>query len=95
MIPTLTQGADIDAFYLGDVLRALGCNCTNATVMANGGTERTGKYNVTKSKVMVNGGTECIGKYNIAKGKVMGNLGTERIGKHNVTKGTGKVVLLS
>ena len=46
--PTLTQGADIDAFYLGDVLRALGCNCTNATVMANGGTERIGKYNVTK-----------------------------------------------
>merc|ERR1739848_737856 len=24
------EGADVDAFYLGDILRALGCNVTNA-----------------------------------------------------------------
>jgi len=36
------EGEDIDAFYLGDVLRALGCNCTNAAVIANGGEESLG-----------------------------------------------------
>merc|ERR1712183_312513 len=28
------EGADVDAFYLGDILRALGCNVTNAAVLA-------------------------------------------------------------
>merc|ERR1711872_241080 len=41
------EGADIDAFYLGDVLRALGCNCTNATVIANGGQESIGVKRIT------------------------------------------------
>jgi len=36
------EGEDIDAFYLGDVLRALGCNCTNASVLANGGEDSLG-----------------------------------------------------
>merc|ERR1739838_867856 len=30
------EGADVDAFYLGDILRALGCNVTNAAVLAAG-----------------------------------------------------------
>merc|ERR1712142_752608 len=33
---------DVDAFYLGDILRALGCNVTNAAVAAHGGTEALG-----------------------------------------------------
>jgi len=41
------EGEDIDAFYLGDVLRALGCNCTNATVLANGGEESLGVKRVS------------------------------------------------
>merc|ERR1712033_113045 len=28
------EGNDVDAFYLGDILRALGCNVTNAAVEA-------------------------------------------------------------
>merc|ERR1712002_1269437 len=36
------EGADVDAFYLGDILRALGCNCTNAMVLANGGADSLG-----------------------------------------------------
>merc|ERR1712168_822980 len=30
------EGADVDAFYLADILRALGCNVTNAAVIAAG-----------------------------------------------------------
>jgi len=41
------EGEDIDAFYLGDVLRALGCNCTNASVLANGGADSLGVRRVT------------------------------------------------
>jgi len=41
------EGEDIDAFYLGDVLRALGCNCTNASVIANGGEENLGVKRIT------------------------------------------------
>merc|ERR1712136_343983 len=41
------EGEDIDAFYLGDVLRALGCNCTNASVLANGGEDSLGVKRVT------------------------------------------------
>merc|ERR1712243_387052 len=33
------EGNDVDAFYLGDILRALGRNVTNAAVAAHGGTE--------------------------------------------------------
>merc|ERR1712234_63954 len=29
------EGNDVDAFYLGDILRALGCNVTNAAVAAD------------------------------------------------------------
>merc|ERR1711973_539644 len=33
---------DVDAFYLGDIIRALGCNVTNAKVVELGGTEELG-----------------------------------------------------
>merc|ERR1712149_149825 len=36
------EGNDVDAFYLGDILRALGCNVTNAAVAAHGGAEALG-----------------------------------------------------
>merc|ERR1711931_321605 len=36
------EGNDVDAFCLGDILRALGCNVTNAAVAAHGGTEALG-----------------------------------------------------
>jgi hypothetical protein len=42
----LLQGNDIDAFYLGDILRALGCNCTNTTVLAKGGAEALGELSI-------------------------------------------------
>merc|ERR1711936_1304113 len=31
------EGNDVDGFYVGDILRALGCNVTNAAVVAAGG----------------------------------------------------------
>merc|ERR1712112_460422 len=37
------EGNDVDAFYLGDILRALGCNVTNAAVAAHGGAEALGE----------------------------------------------------
>jgi len=37
------EGNDVDAFYLGDILRALGCNVTNAMVVASGGAEALGE----------------------------------------------------
>merc|ERR1712121_134242 len=33
------EGNDVDAFYLGDIIRALGCNGTNAKVVELGVTE--------------------------------------------------------
>merc|ERR1712083_649619 len=36
------EGVDVDAFYLGDILRALGCNVTNAKVAELGGTADLG-----------------------------------------------------
>merc|ERR1712168_234875 len=36
------EGNDADAFYLGDIIRALGCNVTNAKVVELGGTEELG-----------------------------------------------------
>merc|ERR1712142_329113 len=32
------EGNDVDAFYLGDILRALGCTISNASVLGYGGT---------------------------------------------------------
>merc|ERR1711887_136496 len=40
------EGNDVDAFYVGDVLRALGCNVTNASVMAAGGTAELGQKRI-------------------------------------------------
>eukprot|EP00091_Calanus_sinicus_P006505 TRINITY_DN17187_c0_g1_i1.p2 TRINITY_DN17187_c0_g1~~TRINITY_DN17187_c0_g1_i1.p2 ORF type:complete len:150 (-),score=17.64 TRINITY_DN17187_c0_g1_i1:258-707(-) len=41
------EGNDVDAFYLGDILRALGCNVTNATVAEKGGSEELGGKRIT------------------------------------------------
>merc|ERR1712001_572708 len=41
------EGADVDAFYLADILRALGCNVTNAAVIAAGGAEALGEKRIT------------------------------------------------
>merc|ERR1712168_981904 len=41
------EGNDADAFYLGDILRALGCNCTNAKVLEAGGTAGPGEKRIT------------------------------------------------
>merc|ERR1711970_242557 len=41
------EGADVDAFYLGDILRALGCNVTNAAVLAAGGADALGVKRIT------------------------------------------------
>jgi len=40
------EGNDVDAFYVGDILRALGCNVTNASVMAAGGTAELGQKRI-------------------------------------------------
>merc|ERR1711990_1292402 len=40
------EGNDVDAFYLGDILRALGCNVTNAAVASHGGTEALGEKRI-------------------------------------------------
>merc|ERR1711887_175480 len=40
------EGADVDAFYLGDILRALGCNVTNAKVMESGGAAALGEKRI-------------------------------------------------
>merc|ERR1711990_958863 len=36
------EGNDVDAFYLGDILRALGCTLTNKSVLELGGSEELG-----------------------------------------------------
>merc|ERR1712002_1162482 len=41
------EGNDVDAFYVGDILRALGCNVTNAAVVAAGGAAALGQKRVT------------------------------------------------
>jgi len=41
------EGDNVDAFYLGDILRALGCNVTNATCVAKGMTEALGEKRIT------------------------------------------------
>jgi len=40
------EGNDVDAFYVGDILRALGCNVTNAAVVAAGGSAALGEKRV-------------------------------------------------
>merc|ERR1712136_500383 len=40
------EGNDVDAFYLGDILRALGCNVTNAAVASHGGAEELGQKRI-------------------------------------------------
>merc|ERR1711887_265956 len=40
------EGNDVDAFYVGDILRALGCNVTNAAVVAAGGAANLGEKRV-------------------------------------------------
>merc|ERR1739845_257252 len=40
------EGNDVDAFYVGDILRALGCNVTNAAVVAAGGAAALGEKRV-------------------------------------------------
>merc|ERR1711872_794154 len=41
------EGNDVDAFYIPDILRALGCNCTNATCVAAGAAAEYGEKRVT------------------------------------------------
>merc|ERR1711970_1101689 len=41
------EGNDVDAFYLGDILRALGCKCTDAVVRSHGGLEELGQKRIT------------------------------------------------
>merc|ERR1711887_109107 len=41
------EGNDVDAFYIPDILRALGCNCTNATCIAAGAAAELGVKRVT------------------------------------------------
>merc|ERR1712149_126562 len=40
------EGNDVDGFYLGDILRALGCNVTNAAVVAAGGSASLGEKRI-------------------------------------------------
>merc|ERR1711962_85181 len=41
------EGNDVDAFYLGDILRALGCKGTDAVVKSHGGLEELGQKRIT------------------------------------------------
>merc|ERR1712055_479841 len=41
------EGNDVDAFYLADILRAVGCNVTNAAAKASGKTDSIGEARVT------------------------------------------------
>merc|ERR1712168_684412 len=41
------EGDNVDAFYLGDICRALGCNVTNAKCMEKGMTESLGEKRIT------------------------------------------------
>merc|ERR1719209_93616 len=43
------EGNDVDAFYLGDILRALGCNVTNAKVLEAGGAAAVGEKRIAFS----------------------------------------------
>ena len=39
------EGDNVDAFYLGDICRALGCNCTNSTLKSVGMSDELGEIN--------------------------------------------------
>jgi len=41
------EGNDVDAFYLGDILRALGCTISNASVIKYGGAAELGQKRIT------------------------------------------------
>jgi len=41
------EGNDVDAFYLGDILRALGCKVTKAIIKSHGGLEELGQKRIT------------------------------------------------
>jgi len=41
------EGDNVDAFYLGDICRALGCNCTNSTLKSVGMTDELGKKRIS------------------------------------------------
>jgi len=41
------EGNDVDAAYLGDILRALGCNVTNASATSHGMTSAIGEKRIT------------------------------------------------
>merc|ERR1711931_222910 len=41
------EGKDVDAFYLADILRAVGCNVTNASATSHGKTEALGEKRIT------------------------------------------------
>merc|ERR1712126_244099 len=41
------EGNDVDAFYLADILRAVGCNVTNAGAEAHGKTANLGEKRIT------------------------------------------------
>merc|ERR1711936_248710 len=41
------EGNDVDCMYLGDILRALGCNVTNGKVLEIGGTANLGEKRIT------------------------------------------------
>merc|ERR1712200_67067 len=45
------EGNDVDGFYVGDILRALGCNVTNAAVVAAGGAAELGQKRVTFEEI--------------------------------------------
>ena len=40
------EGDTVDAFYLGDICRALGCNCTNGTLKSMGKTDELGEIRI-------------------------------------------------
>jgi len=41
------EGDSVDAFYLGDICRALGCNCTNNTLKSVGKAEELGQKRIS------------------------------------------------
>jgi len=41
------EGDNVDAFYLGDICRALGCNCTNGTLKSVGMADELGQRRIT------------------------------------------------
>merc|ERR1712126_325163 len=46
------EGNDVDAFYLADILRAVGCNVTNAMAETHGKTAAPGEKRITFAEFM-------------------------------------------